>query len=337
MLSNYDILLRKLLFMVEAEEAHSIIKKLSKFYFPFQPNYKILNLEIKGEKLSNPLGLAAGFDKDGKMISFLSSLGFGYITLGSVLLRPNMGNPKPRIIRYPKYKSMTNSMGLPSIGLEKFLENLKKQRRFAKISISIAGNTLEEFKKLYSSVSKYANFIELNLSCPNTENGRLFQEIENFDKLSYEIAKIKNRITFVKISPPLNKKDIENHLTLADMCIKRNIDGITATNTLPIRDRNLATKQGGLSGKLIFNFMLRTVKMLYEEVQGKLIINACGGIFSHEDAIKAMMLGANTFQIYTAFVYEGISLPNRILKRLDEFLKNNKFSNINEIVGYKIK
>jgi dihydroorotate dehydrogenase len=337
MTSYYDFI-KPILFKMDAERAHELVRKVLKFNLNFMKfNSELLNTKIKELMLENPLALAAGFDKNAEIVTFLSSLGFGYITLGSVLLKPNKGNPRPRIVRYPKLKSMTNSMGLPSVGIEKFIENLKKQRKFSPISISIAGNTIEEIKELYLKASKYAEIIEINLSCPNTENGRLFQEIDNFDKLSREISEIKNRITFVKISPPANKKDIENHLELADLCIKRNIDGVTAINTLQVKDENLATKQGGLSGKLIFNLMLNTVKILYKETRGKIIINACGGIFDWKDAVLAMMHGANTFQIYTALIYEGISINKSILKGINNFLMKNKFSNINEIVGYKVK
>ncbi len=322
---------------MDAEKAHEFVKKIAKFKLPTRSNFDKLNIRIKNIELKNPLALAAGFDKDAEMITFLSSLGFGYITAGSVLLRPNRGNPKPRIIRYPGYKSMTNSMGLPSVGVEKFLSNLKKQRKFSRLSISIAGNTIEEIVKLYNLVADHADFIEINLSCPNTENGRLFQDKENFDKLSLELSKVKRKITFVKVSPSIGKKEIENHLDIASLCMKRNIDGITAVNTLPIKDAKLSTKQGGLSGKMLFSWMLKTVRLLYEETNGKLLINACGGIFTAEDAIKAMMNGASTFQIYTSFVYEGISLPNKILKGINQFINYNKFSNLNEVIGYKIK
>lgn len=337
-MAGYYDFIKPILFKMDAEKAHELVRKVLKFNLNFMKfDSELLNTKIKGLMLSNPLALAAGFDKNAEMVTFLSSLGFGYITLGSVLSKPNKGNPRPRIVRYPKLKSMTNSMGLPSVGIEKFIENLKKQKKITPISISIAGNNIEEIKEIYLKASKYAEIIEINLSCPNTKNGRLFQEIDNFDILTREIQAIKNRITFVKISPPVNRRDIENHLELANLCIKRNIDGITATNTLPVKDKNLATKEGGLSGKLIFNLMLNTVKTLYKETQGKIIISACGGIFDWKDAVLAMMHGANTFQIYTALIYEGISINKSILKGINDFIIKNKFSNINEIIGYKIK
>lgn len=335
MMSYYKTLIRPFLFSMDAEKSHEIIKKFMFIEIPFpRPSYKELETRIGDIILDNPIGLAAGFDKNAEMANFLSSLGFSYITLGSVMLKYSEGNPRPRIIRYPKFKSMTNSMGLPSLGLEGFLKNLKRSKIKSKLSISIAGNSLEEYLKLYSVLSDYADFIELNLSCPNTSNGRMFQEIENFKPLIDSLRPLKRKITFIKISPAIKGKEIENQIEISKLCIDKNIDGITAVNTLPVNDKNLATKQGGLSGKLLYKIMLENVRRIYEESKGRITINACGGIFNAEDAFKAILSGARTVQIYTALLFEGPMLVRNMIKKLAYLLRINGFKSLEEAIGY---
>lgn len=334
----YKLFIKPFLFHIDPEKSHEILKKFFKLPFPLDyVNNEILKIKIKNLKLKNPLGLAAGFDKNAEIANFLSYLNFGYLTLGSVLLNPSMGNPKPRIIRYEKKLSLINSMGLPSVGLKKFLENLSKVKVKIPISISIAGNSFEEYIILYENLSKVVNIIEINVSCPNTQNGKLFQSTDNFEKLIKEISKIKRNIIFVKISPPLNKIEKENLIELIRLSIKYNVDGITAINTIQIKEKSFATGYGGLSGKLIYNKMLETIKIIYSESKGKLIINSCGGIFNGKDAFKAILNGAFTIQIFTSLIYEGITLPNIINKELIKLLKFNNFSSIKEAIGYLIK
>ncbi len=328
-MSYYEILLKPLLFKMDPEKAHEMSRKILRFMLPF-PKYESerLRVKIKDIETRNPLGLAAGFDKNAEMLSFLSSLGFGYVTLGSVLLNENKGNPKPRIVRYPRKLSMTNAMGLPSVGLRNFLKNLSRQRSFVPFSISIAGNNVEEITKLYSEVSKWSRIVEINLKYPK-ENP--LQNRENFEKLSNEISKIKRGIIFVKISP---FKTSDELIDFVNICMKKGIDGITAINTLNVKDKNLKIGEGGLSGRLIHSLMLKYVRIIHRETKGKLIINACGGIFNGREAFNAIIKGATTFQIYTSFVYEGFPIIRKILKELDEILKAKKFSNIEEAIGY---
>jgi len=327
-------MLNKLLFKIDPEKAHEIVKKFLKFPLPYiYFKDEILRVNIKGLILENPLGLAAGFDKNAEMRS-LPYMGFGYVTLGSVLKEESKGNPKPRLIRYEKSLSMVNSMGLPSVGLKKFIINLSKFKTKKPIFISIAGNTIEEYIYCYKILSRYCNAIEINVSCPNTVNGRLFQDKDNFKLLIQEIKKIKNVLTFIKISPPISKYDWENLSEIINISLKNGIDGITAINTLQVKDKNIALGYGGLSGKLIYNIMLNVIKHIYKDSNGKLIINACGGIFDAKDAFKAILCGASTFQIYTSLIYKGILLPFKINKDLAFILRMNKFNSLEEAKGY---
>jgi dihydroorotate dehydrogenase (subfamily 1) family protein len=334
--SIYKSLIRPILFKMDPEKSHNLIKNILRISLPIKKiSEPMLNLDFCGIKLNNPLGLAAGFDKNADMLLFLSSLNLGYITIGSVLLNSSKGNPKPRIIRYDRKLSLVNSMGLPSEGLAKVYKKLRNSK--IPLFISIAGNSVKEYVKCYSILSNVAKAIELNISCPNTENGRLFQDADNFKKLINEIVKIKSKPTFVKVSPPLNNKQRENLMEIINVCMDKKIEGITAINTIQIKEKSLATGFGGLSGKLIYKYMLKTVRDIYEYSEGKIIINACGGIFEGKDAFEAIINGATTVQIYTALIYEGFGVIDKIIKELKNILKAKKFSSIKEAIGYAIK
>ncbi len=334
----YEKTIRALFFKFDPEKGHEIVKKFARFPIPtFCRDTTELNVRIKNYKFRNPVGLAAGFDKDAKMISLLSSLGFGYLVIGSVLKQESMGNPKPRIVRYENEQSMVNSMGLPSVGIDKFVKNYLDSIIRTDIFISIAGNTLKEFIDVYKIVKKLTPFIELNLSCPNTENGRLFQDADNFETLAEYVSKLKDGIIFVKVSPVINRKDAENLITIVELCKKFNIDGITAVNALPVKEKSISVGYGGLSGKKIFNFMLNTINLIKEYSNDKLILNACGGIFNSEDAFKALILGASTVQVYTSLIYKGPCITCEIKKGINVLLKKNGFKNLEEVIGYKSK
>jgi dihydroorotate dehydrogenase len=336
--SIYKLLIRPILFKLDPEKSHLLIKNILRFPLPIKKiNDNRLRLNFFGTQINNPVGLAAGFDKDADMLLFLSSLNFGYITIGSVLLNPSKGNPKPRIIRYEKSLSLVNSMGLPSKGLFKVYNKLKRNIFKTPIVASIAGNTINEYVKCYFALSHVANAIEINVSCPNTENGRAFQEIDNFKRLINEILKIKKVPIFVKVSPPLNKKEWENLMEIVDICKNKKMEGVTAINTIQIKEKKLATGFGGLSGKLIYKYMLKTVRDIYEYSDGKIMINACGGIFNGKDAFEAIINGATTVQIYTALIYEGFGVVDKIIKELSNILKAKNFSSINEAIGYSVK
>lgn len=322
------------MFRIDPERGYEIFKNFARFPLPNLCKETKLSLKLNKIKLNNPVGLAAGFDKNAEMVSFLGSLGFGYLVVGSVLWNESKGNPKPRLIRYEKFNSIVNSMGLPTVGIKKFLQNLSKHRVRVPIFVSIAGNSIEEILGLYRILKNYVNVVEINLSCPNTENGRLFQDAYNFRSLAREIEKLKSGIIFVKVSPAVSINEKENLQELIDICLKYKIDGITAVNALPVIDKAISVGFGGLSGKLIFKYMLRTVKFIRDNSNGKLIINACGGIFSGEDAIKAILNGASTVQLYTALIYQGPSIVCEIKKKIEEFLLKNNFKGINEMIGY---
>ncbi len=320
----YKTFIKPILFQIPAERAHNLAKvlfkigvlwEIFKLFLSFKD--KSLNTYIGNVHIANPVGLAAGYDKDCVSIKSLSNIGFGYIVGGTVLLKPQPGNPKPRIARNPETFSMINSLGFPSMGLNEVANNLKS---ISDINIpvfaSISGLSIEDFLECFKRLQPIASGIELNISSPNTSGIRIFQEANNLENLLSTLQEVKTKPVFLKIPMYFNEDERHAVMTMVDLCMKYSIDGVTASNTWPQEDSRLAVGRGGLSGKPLFQHTLRIVKDIREHAGAKFMINACGGIFTGEDALDALAAGANTVQIYTGFIYEGPSIVRNINKKI---------------------
>ena len=325
----YKTFIKPILFQIPAERAHNLAKvlfkigllwEMFKFFLSFKD--KALNTYIGNVCIDNPVGLAAGYDKDCVYIKPLSNIGFGYIIGGTVLLKPQPGNPKPRIARNPETLSMINSLGFPSMGLNEVENNL---RNITDINIpifaSISGLSIEDFLECFKRLQPITSGIELNISSPNTSGIRIFQEANNLENLLSTLQEVKTKPVFLKIPMYFDENERRAVMTMVDLCVKYSVDGVTASNTWPREDPRLAVGRGGLSGKPLFQHTLRIVKDIREHSGEKFIINACGGIFTGEDALDALAAGANTVQIYTGFIYEGPSVVRNINKKLAESTK----------------
>lgn len=288
-----------------------------------------------GVRLSNPLGLAAGFDKNCEMFESLSAFGFGYLTLGSVTLNPREGNSKPRIWRYPN-ESLVNSMGLPNDGAYRISERLSStDRRIAPLILSISGLSVEEFSDCYLQLQEYADAIELNISTPNTTGVRIFQDPDMFEKLldTLMTRRKDNKPLWVKVPPYFDEKTRENVLELVNTCRRKSVKAITPINTKLVKEPRASIGTAGISGKEIFADMLRIVSDIYTYTEGKISINACGGIFSAEDAWKAIQAGATTVQLYTGFVYRGPGMVVNLKRQLLKLLEKAGYESITELIG----
>jgi dihydroorotate dehydrogenase len=340
--SLYEIVARPALFLSSPETAHGI----AKYFFKRSSMWSLLRwrfcidderLHVKlGELgLSNPVGLAAGFDKNCEMFQALSAMGFGYLTLGTATLNARDGNPKPRIWRYPE-KSLVNSMGLPNEGAQKISERLAKRGpQRGPIIMSVSGLGVEEFVECFMEMEPVADGIELNISTPNTLDVRIFQDPPILAQLLAEIKKVKQsrKPVWVKIPPYFDEKERENVFELIDVSIKNSVDGLTAINTKRIKEPRASIGTGGLSGPLIFEDMIRIVTDIYQQTGGKISINACGGISSGSTAWRAFQAGATTVQLYTAFVYAGPGIASRINRQLLKIMQATNINSITEIVG----
>jgi len=343
-LSLYESLVRPALFLTSPETAHGIAKTFFTQRLIWQAirnqltvNDERLRVNLGPLSLRNPVGLAAGFDKNCEMMSSLFCMGFGYLTLGTVTAERRDGNPKPRMWRYHN-RSLLNSMGLPNNGSDSVARNIaKKKGPDGALILSISGLSIDEFCQCYRKLSPLADAIELNISTPNTIGVRIFQDAGVLDQLLNSITKMRSeKPLWVKIPPYFNEKERENVLALVDISRKNSVNGITAINTKRIPEKRSSIGTAGLSGKEIFEDMLRIVQDLYRYTRGKLPINACGGIFSGRDAWQAFESGASSVQLYTGLIYKGPGIVASINRELIRSVKVSKMKSICELTGSKV-
>ena len=334
---NPYTLLRPALFSLDPETAHHLTLKLLKL--AEQTGLSALSrassidkpVEVMGLHFKNPLGLAAGLDKNGDYIDALAALGFGFIEIGTVTPRPQPGNPQPRLFRLPEHQAIINRMGFNNFGIDHLLQQVANSRYRGILGINIGKNAdtplenatddyLIGLRKAYLP----ASYITINISSPNTKNLRQLQqgdEIKNLlQALKQEQQSLHERHgkytpIAVKIAPDLNDDEIRH---IARLLLEFGIDGVIATNTTIARDKvqghRFADEAGGLSGLPVREASTRVVQGLAAELNGKLPIIAAGGIFSGLDAQEKIRAGASLVQIYSGLIYKGPSLLEDILQ-----------------------
>lgn len=330
----YRWLLRPLLFLLPPETAQKIADfALSKkiIWQVLSSGLQIQNgrlfVDLCGITLENPVGLAAGYDKDCELIPGLSRLGFGYITVGTVTELPRPGNARPRIVRIRHRNSLVNGLGFPSNGLESAtsnLENIQDQVGSTFVIVSVAGTSIEEFARCHRQIESLADAVELNISSPNTEGLKIFQQPESLSELVSKVNEKRKKPLLIKmpwydtVNNEFSVRDRERGLliNLTRACCSAGVDGLTVANSRPISEPRLSTGNGGLSGQPTFENMLTMVSDARGETGGKMGINACGGIFSGADAWKAIQAGATTVQLLTGLVYKGPGIASHINKDL---------------------
>ena len=294
-----------------------------------------LGVKVGNLALPNPVGLAAGFDKNCEMSEALFHIGFGYVTLGTVTLNPRKGNPKPRMWRYPE-SSLVNSMGLPNKGVQKIAAQLSKRKSgLGPTIVSISGLSVDEFVECFRGIEPLADGVELNISTPNTVGVRIFQAPDVLAKLLDGVSRVRGskKPVWVKIPPYFDENQRKNVQGLIEVCVKASVDGITATNTKPIDEVRASIGTGGLSGRLILQDTLRIVADVYNQTGGKIPINACGGISSGLDVWRAFEAGASSVQLLTGLIYEGPSVISTINRDLLRMLENAELKSLSEVTG----
>ena len=270
---------------------------------------------MAGIPLRNPVGLAAGFDKRCALLDPLGDLGFGYVVGGTVTFDARPGNPRPRLMRLPERESLINALGFPSDGLDAVARNLRAlRRRPAVVLVSIAALDEVETERCLEVLEPLVEGVELNISSPNTEGLRRFQEPEPLRALLERLNALRTKPLFVKLPPYLDEDEPQREkvLSLLRVCAEVGVSGVTAINTVPTDEPRMATGRGGMSGAAIRPDMLRIIPELRREAGGGMTINACGGIASAADAAAALDAGADTVQLYTALVYRGPGVVREI-------------------------
>ena len=340
-LSPYELLLRPLMLLTPPETAHDIAKwffkrpslaKLVSWRFAVRDHR--LGVKLGKFDLPNPVGLAAGFDKNCEMVETLFKIGFGYLTLGTVTLDPRQGNPKPRIWRHPT-NALVNSMGLPNKGARAISQNLILKRSMGgPVILSISGLSVEEFVGCYTIIEPLVDGVELNISTPNTVGVRVFQDPNTLTTLLKAIGehRTSGKPVWVKLPPYFDEEGRKNVHRLIDACLNAHIEGLTCANTKLVNEPRASIGTGGLSGPPIFEDMLRMVADIHQYTDGRIPINACGGISSGLDAWKAFQAGASSIQLYTALAYHGPGIASRINRQLLRLLTDAKVNSISEII-----
>ena len=342
-------ILRPYIFSLDPEVAHDLAIKSLKFNFIPESFFKVENEDILetnffGKKLKNPIGLAAGFDKSAEVYNSLYKFGFGFVEVGTITPKRQLGNSKPRIFRLEKDNALINRLGFNNDGLEIVSNRISENAPKGILGINIGPNKetknkINDFLKCLSALHSKADYITVNISSPNTEGLRDFHESESLSKLLNVLNKEKKaqrikKPIFVKISPDIEEKDISS---INELIIKNNIEGIIISNTSDSNRENLIdskkNEKGGLSGQPIKNLSTSMIKKFYKENKGKISIIGVGGVDSGLSAFEKICAGASAVQLYTGMVYKGPSIVNEIKKSLIEILKKEKIKNITDAVG----
>ena len=339
----YKLLVRPLLFSFDPEWVHyftlNTLKLLNKIPFSswlFRKIYSYQNSslekELFGIKFKNPVGLAAGFDKNGKYIKEMSNLGFGFIEIGTITPKPQPGNPKKRLFRVQNDLAIINRLGINNDGNILCAERLKKNNSDVVIGGNIGKNTTTsnenadtDYIQNFEILHQYVDYFVLNVSCPNVSNFTKLQDVEFLKKLIPQLKKInstkpKKKPILIKISPDLNQDQLDETI---DLILSENLDGIIATNTTTSRN-NLKTNKskiekignGGLSGEPLKNKSTEVIRYISKKTNGNLPIIGVGGIMNPKDALDKIKAGADLIQLYTGFIYEGPS----IVKKINQYL-----------------
>lgn len=326
---------RKFLQKLPAETAHDLSIKLLSSPASNLVKYKTIKnpIELFGVKFTNPVGLAAGFDKNADAVNGLSKLGFGFIEVGTVTPVPQIGNPKPRLFRLPKNQAIINRMGFNNKGVDYLVKQLNNNRPNIIIGINIGKNkttpnksAVDDYVNCFRKVHVLADYVTINVSSPNTVNLRQLQETENLEKL-LNVLKIeqlqakesgkKYTPILVKIAPDQNEIATK---TIAKTIQNAGMDGIICTNTT-INKNNLKkdfyqNEKGGLSGNPLLSRSNEIIKFIRAAVGKDFPIIGVGGILTEDDAMSKIDAGANLVQIFTGFIYQGPQLIASINKKL---------------------
>ena len=302
-----------------------------------------LKINICGLNLPNPLGLAAGYDKNAKVVPQLAKLGFGFIEVGAATPLPQKGNPKPRIFRLKKDLAIINRLGFNNEGMHKIKNRLAKYAGQGIVGINIGANKnssdqSEDYCKVLTEIHSHVDYATINISSPNTKNLRQLQSHTSLKKLLQKVDATKNNLVnsppiFLKISPELTSSEIQEISALATEFY---VDGIIATNTTLERKKLLSKNQnqdGGLSGKPLFLKSNKILAQFSKELDGKIPLIGVGGASSALEVYSKIKAGASAVQLYSALIYNGFSLIEKIVEELDVLVKNDGYENIQQAVG----
>lgn len=353
----YRSLVRPILFRLPPETAHELalhsLSLLPSRLIAKHFTNPALNINRLGLSFPNPVGLAAGFDKNGIALQPLAALGFGFIEAGTVTFHPQPGNPRPRLFRLREDQALINRAGFNNEGAAAFAQRVKQHRPDCVLGVSIGKSKItpleeatEDYLKSFELVYEVADYIAVNVSSPNTPQLRELQQSEQLTSLLSALLARNRELPkpvplLVKLSPDLERRDLE---VIVDVIERLHIDGIIATNTTISRaglrtdaKRVSACGEGGLSGKPLGHRSTRMIADLYELTGGRIPLIGVGGIFNAEDAWQKIAAGASLVQLYTGFIYQGPNIAQEINEGLANILAREGFASLDGAVGHRSK
>lgn len=364
----YSSLLRPILFQLSPETAHEFALNCLCWSLGARPLRDVVaaryrrspfgKLKRFGLEFDNPLGLAAGFDKNGRAADALSSLGFGLVEVGTVTNQPQSGNEKPRLFRLPEDRALINRLGFNNCGARELARNVTRHRPDCVLGVNIGKSrsvaikdAIPDYLATFETVYDVADYIAINVSSPNTPNLR---ELQRQDLLSELLSALQERNRelalahagtrkplLLKIAPDLSVEELES---IIDVATRLEVAGIIATNTTLSREglqtsanRVAAFGEGGLSGAPLQNRSNEVISFIHKATRGSLPIIGVGGVFNAEDAWKKISAGASLIQLYTGFIYEGPGVARRINEGLGHILQREGYSSFDEAVGCAVR
>ncbi len=343
--------IKKTIYRLDPETAHTIAEtgaNLISRYTPFvlsmlRERYNVedkrLSQHIFGVNFPNPVGMAAGFDKNAKMIPFLHALGFGYVEYGTVTPRPQEGNPKPRLFRYPEHNSIQNAMGFNNDGMTKVKERVEKLYPYTiplganigKNKTTSEADAIKDYEILIRTFRHLSDYIVINISSPNTPGLRDLQNESFIKELFMMATEITSVPILLKVAPDLAPDDA---IAICDIALQNGAKGIIANNTTI--DYSLlpdAKGFGGISGAVLKEKSFTMFEAIARAFYGKTTLISVGGISNGDEAYRRIRAGADLVQVYSAFIFEGPSLARKINRRLLELMERDGFAHISQAVG----
>ena len=337
------------IFSLDPGAAHDLAIKSLKFNILPKSVFSVdeeemLETNLFDEKIPNPIGLAAGFDKSAEVYNSLFKLGYGFVEVGTITPKRQLGNPKPRVFRLEKDQALINRLGFNNHGSEIVSNRIAHNLPTGFLGINIGPNKDttnkdEDYYMCLTKLSPFAGYITVNISSPNTEGLRDFHNQEELDRLLNGINKTKKKENIskpvvIKLSPDINDKEISK---IIDLIMKYNISGIVVSNTTDRNRDSLSdlkkNETGGLSGKPIKDISTQLIKKFYRETKGKIKIIGVGGVDSGKAAFEKIVAGADAVQLYTGMVYKGPGIVRDIKRDLISILKKENLKNISDAVG----
>ncbi len=343
--------IRSLIFKLDPETAHNLAIKSLKFNFV--PNMldenkddPLFKTELFGKDIENPIGMAAGFDKNAEVYNSLFKLGFGFVEVGTITPLKQYGNPKPRVFRLVEDEALINRLGFNNLGAENIISKIKRNKKIGTLGVNIgpnknSENRIKDYLKCLKTFHQEADYITINISSPNTTDLRKFHNQKKLNDLLKSIEKEKENLSskvpiVVKVSPDISANEIDE---LSQVILSNDVKGIIVSNTSDATRESLINIQkhqkGGLSGKPITTKSTKLINRFYKLLKGRVKIIGVGGVDSGASAYEKFKAGADYVQLYTGMVYRGPNIVSMIKKELAELLLKDGVKNFSEIIGKK--